>query len=211
MNLKEAFRFQNKLNELITKTEEILKNEGNTMKVTNTVMKNRVDREAENEVRREAYRFSLFDLEGKVTTLSDFLMYLFEEKRKLSLMIEKTKSSLDIDIDAETSLNAKRQEIMTVFSNMVSLRSSETVIPKGGIGYRFNAEGNQTPYKCDIKVVRTINFDRNRVKSYLKKLSRESDETSSKLDLALVSSSVDYTPPFDVNDSFVEIFEEFAD
>lgn len=211
MNLKEAFRFQNKLNELITKTEEILKNEGNTMKVTNTVMKNRVDREAENEVRREAYRFSLFDLEGKVTTLSDFLMYLFEEKRKLSLMIEKTKSSLDIDIDAETSLNAKRQEIMTVFSNMVSLRSSETVISKGGIGYRFNAEGNQTPYKCDIKVVRTINFDRNRVKSYLKKLSRESDETSSKLDLALVSSSVDYTPPFDVNDSFVEIFEEFAD
>lgn len=38
MNLKEAFRFQNKLNELITKSEEILRNEGNTMRVTNTVM-----------------------------------------------------------------------------------------------------------------------------------------------------------------------------
>ena len=159
---------------------------------------------------REAYRFSLFDHEGKVTILSDFLMYLFEEKRKLSFMIEKAKSDLDIDIDAETSLNTKRQEIMSVFSNMVALRSSETVISKGGIGDRFNAEGNQTPYKCDIKVVKTINFDRNRVKSYLKKLSRESDETSSKLDLALVSSSVDYTPPFDVNDSFVEIFEEYS-
>lgn len=210
MNLKEAFRFQNKLNELITKSAEILRNEGNTMRVTNTVMKNRVDKDAENEVTREAYRFSLFDLEGKVTILSDFLMYLFEEKRKLSFMIEKAKSDLDIDIDAETSLNTKRQEIMSVFSNMVALRSSETVISKGGIGYRFNAEGNQTPYKCDIKVVKTINFDRNRVKSYLKKLSRESDETSSKLDLALVSSSVDYTPSFDVNDSFVEIFEEYS-
>lgn len=84
MNLKEAFRFQNKLNELITKSEEILRNEGNTMRVTNTVMKNRVDKDAENEVTREAYRFSLFDHEGKVTILSDFLMYLFEEKRKLS-------------------------------------------------------------------------------------------------------------------------------
>ncbi len=209
MNLKEAFRFQNKLNELITKTEDILRVEGNIMTVTNTVMKSKVDKEAENEVTREAYRFSLFDLDGRVTKLADFLMYLFEEKRKLSFAIEKTKSALDIDIDAETALNAKRQEIMAVFSNMVSIRGSETVINKGGIGYRFNAEGNQTPYKCDIKIVKTINYDRNKVKSYLKKLGGENDETSSRIDLALVSSKVGYITPFDVNDGFVEIFEEF--
>lgn len=210
MNLKEAFRFQNKLNELITKSEDILRNEGNIMTVTNTVLKSKVDKEAENEVTREPYRFSLFDLEGKVTRLADFLMYLFEERRKLSFAIEKTKAALDIDIDAETALNVKRQEIMAVFSNMVSIRGSETVIPKGGIGYRFNAEGNQTPYKCDIKIVKTINYDRNKVKTYLKKLGRENDETSAKIDYALVSSSVEYISPFDVNDGFVEIFEEFA-
>lgn len=85
MNLKEAFRFQNKLNELITKSEEILRNEGNTMRVTNTVMKNRVDKDAENEVTREAYRFSLFDLEGKVTILSDFLM-TSSRRRESSLL-----------------------------------------------------------------------------------------------------------------------------
>ena len=85
MNLKEAFRFQNKLNELITKSAEILRNEGNTMRVTNTVMKNRVDKDAENEVTREAYRFSLFDLEGKVTILSDFLM-TSSRRRESSLL-----------------------------------------------------------------------------------------------------------------------------
>ena len=139
MNLKEAFRFQNKLNELITKSAEILRNEGNTMRVTNTVMKNRVDKDAENEVTREAYRFSLFDLEGKVTILSDFLMYLFEEKRKLSFMIEKAKSDLDIDIDAETSLNTKRQEIMSVFSNMVALPLQRDCYLEGG---------NRVPLQC---------------------------------------------------------------
>lgn len=210
MNLKEAFRFQNKLNELITKSEDILRNEGNIMTVTNTVLKSKVDKEAENEVTREPYRFSLFDLDGKVTRLADFLMYLFDERRKLTGAIEKTKAALDIDIDAETALNVKRQEIMAVFSNMVSIRGSEVVIPKGGIGYRFNAEGNQTPYKCDVKIVKTINYDRNKVKTYLKKLGRENDETSSKIDYALVSSSVEYISPFDVNDGFVEIFEEFA-
>lgn len=66
MNLKEAFRFQNKLNELITKSEDILRNEGNIVRVTNTVMKSKVDKEAENEVTMEPYRFSLFDLEGKM-------------------------------------------------------------------------------------------------------------------------------------------------
>lgn len=209
MNLKEAFRLQNKLNELITRSEDILKVEGNIMTVTNTVLKNRVDKDAENEVTREPYRFTLFDLDGNITKLADFLMYLFDERRKLSFAIEKTKAALDIDIDAETALNSKRQEIMAVFSTMVSIRSSEHVISKGGIGYRFNAEGNQTPYKCDVRIVKTINYDRNKIKSYLKKLGRESDETSAKIDYALVSSSVDYTFPFDVNDGFVEIFEEF--
>ncbi len=210
MNLKEAFRFQNKIQELIGKTEEILRNESNVMQVTNTVLKNKVDKEAENEVTKEVSRFNLFNLDGKVTSLVDFLMYLLEQRRDLSLAIQKAKASCPIDIDLETSLNAKRQEIAAVFSNMVSLRNSETILPKGGIGYRFNAEGNQTPYKCDIKIVKTINFDRNKVKSYLKKLNSDSDAVSSKLDICLVTSKVDYSAPFDVNDGFADIFDGFC-
>ena len=210
MNLKEAFRFQNKIQELISKSEEILRNESNVMLVTNTVLKSKVDREATDEVTKEQSKFTLFDLSMKVTTLADFLMYLLDQRRELSIAIQKAKADLPVDLDAETALNAKRQEIAAVFSNMVSLRNSESILSKGGIGYRFNAEGNQTPYKCDIKVVRTINFDRNKVKAYLKKLNADSDAISSKLDLCLVTSMVDYNAPFDVNDGFAEIFDGFC-
>ena len=210
MNLKEAFRFQNKLQELIGKTEEILKNESNVMLVTNTVLKSKVDKDATDEVTKDQSRFTLFDLSNKVTVLADFLMYLFEQRKELSLAIQKAKADLPIDIDAETSLNAKRQEISNVFSSMVSLRNSETILSKGGIGYRFNAEGNQTPYKCDIRIVRTINFDRNKVRSYLKKLNSDSGAVSSKLDICLVTSNVDYDAPFDVNDGFAEIFDGYC-
>ena len=210
MNLKEAFRFQNKLQELIGKTEEILKNESNVMLVTNTVLKSKVDKDATDEVTKDQSRFTLFDLSNKVTVLADFLMYLFEQRKELSLAIQKAKADLPIDIDAETSLNAKRQEISNVFSSMVSLRNSETILSKGGIGYRFNAEGNQTPYKCDIRIVRTINFDRNKVRSYLKKLNSDSDAVSSKLDICLVTSNVDYDVPFDVNNGFAEIFDGYC-
>lgn len=210
MNLKEAFRFQNKLQELISKTEDILKTESNVMLVTSTVLKSKVDSEATDEVTKEQSKFTLFDLSMKVTTLADFLMFLLNQRKELSVAIQKAKKDLPIDIDSETALNAKRQEIASVFSNMVSLRNSETTLSKGGIGYRFNADGNQTPYKCDVRVVRTINFDRNKIKSYLKKLNKDSDDISAKLDLSLVTSSVDYNVPFDVNDGFAEIFDGFC-
>lgn len=210
MNLKEAFRFQNKIQELINKSEEILRNESNVMLVTNTVLKSKVDREATDEVTKEQSKFTMFDLSMKVTSLADFLMYLLDQRRNLSVAIQKAKADLPIDLDAETALNAKRQEIAAVFSNMVSLRNSETTLVKGGIGYRFNTDGNQTPYKCDVRIVRTINFDRNKVKTYLKKLNADSDVISSKIDLCLVTSIVDYTAPFDVNDGFAEIFDGFC-
>ena len=41
-------------------------------------------------------------------------------------------------------------------------------------------------------------------------LSKKSDETSAALDAALVNTSVEYEPPFDVNETFAEAFEAYA-
>ena len=106
-------------------------------------------------------------------------------------------------------LNALRQSIARTFRQMNSLRSSEQIISGGGSGYRFNTDGNQVSYRCDVKRVVTINFDRNKVRKELEKLDKKSDETSAQLDLCLVTSKVDYDPPFDVNSSFAEAFEGF--
>lgn len=210
MNLKEAFRFQNKLQDLISKTEEILRNDSNVMLVVNTLLKSKVDKDEENESTRELPNFKLFDLENKVTKLVDFLVYLFEQRKELSLAIQKAKAALPVDLDAETALNAKRQEIAAIFSHMAALRNSETILPKNGTGYRFNTDGNQVPYKCDVRVVKTINFDRNKVKSYLKDFNHESDVISSKLDVCLVTADVAYENPFDVNDGFADVFDIFC-
>jgi hypothetical protein len=39
---------------------------------------------------------------------------------------------------------------------------------------------------------------------------RKADTTSAELDRCLVNAEVNYVAPFDVNDSFAEIFEAFA-
>lgn len=76
---------------------------------------------------------------------------------------------------------------------------------------KFNAEGNQVSYRCDLKKVTTINFDRKLVQSKLKELNRKSDETSTQIDVCLVTSEVDYEAPFDVNASFADAFEDFME
>ena len=76
-----------------------------------------------------------------------------------------------------------------------------------GVGYRFNNEGNQVSYRCDVKRVTTINFDRNKIRKMCAALSKKSDETSATLDAALVNTPVEYEAPFDVNETFAEAFE----
>ena len=113
--------------------------------------------------------------------------------------------------DSEVSLNAVRQSVARTFKRMNDLRSSEQTIAGGGTGYRFNAEGNQISYRCDVKRVTTINYDRKVIRAELAKLNRQADETSAKIDLCLVTSKVEYEPPFDVNASFAEAFEAYTE
>ena len=61
-----------------------------------------------------------------------------------------------------------------------------------------------------MKKVVTINFDRNKVRKLCGDLSRKADEVSGKLDAALVNTEVAYDAPFDINDTFSDIFEAYA-
>ena len=79
------------------------------------------------------------------------------------------------------------------------------------MGYKFNAEGNQVCYRCDLKQVTTINFDRNKVRAYAATLSQEADRVSAELDKRTVNTQVDYVPPFDVNDTFADVLQWHID
>ena len=210
MNLKEAFRFQNKLQSLTEEAECILDRDQNITKVQNTYLRKKVMPEAEDEI---TFDLPATEYSEKITEVAFFLMYLLEEREKLSAAIHQTKMGLDLPagLDGEVSLNRRRQEIANLFRHMTGLRSSETLISNGGTGYRFNNEGNQVSYRCDVKRVVTINFDRNKIRKMCSDLSKKSDEISASLDAALINAQVDYTVPFDVNDTFADAFESFAE
>ena len=129
-----------------------------------------------------------------------------ESMREMDKMRQETIATAQAVIDKQMRV---AQEIASLLRRMADLRASEVLVQNGGTGYRFNNEGNQVSYRCDVKRVTSINFDRNKIRKMCVDLSKKSDEVSASLDAALVNTQVEYTVPFDVNDSFAEIFEAF--
>lgn len=208
MNLKEAFRFQNKLQSLIDEVQRILEDESNITEVKTTYYRHRVNPDAEDETTLAPAESEFAE---RITELVCFADYLLTEKGKLFYAIRKAKNDLDIDLDSEVSLNTTRQSLARTLKRMNDLRSSEQNIANGGTGYRFNADGNQVSYRCDIKRVTTINFDRKVIRKRLSEFNQEADKISAKIDQGLINSTVKYAAPFDVNDSFAEAFDIFTE
>ena len=206
MNLKEAFRYQNKIQRLMDEAEILLRNERNVTKVTNTALRRKANPEAEDETTLEVP-----DIEyvNQITEMTTFLLFLLDQHERLSYAIRATKQRMDLDFDSEVSLNGKRQEIAGIFRRMSEIRCCENLLPNAGVGYKFNAEGNQISYRCDLKKVTTINFDRNKVRALASGLSKKADQVSAALDKQLVIAEVDYAPCFDVNDTFADVFRQY--
>ena len=208
MNLKDAFRIQNKLQSVMLQAIDILEDQRNVLKVKTTHLRSKVMDDAQDVVVEES---APSEYAGHANEIAGFLMAKLEEREKLSKAIRDAKGKLAFDMDSEVGLNRQRQALARAFRGMTTLRNSEKTIPGGGSGYRFNGEGNQVTYRCDARQVITIDFDRNKIRALAASLGKKSDACSMDMDKCLVNTEVDYMPPFDPNDSFDTILTDFID
>ena len=208
MNMKDAFRFQNRIKSLMCEATSILQDRRNIVKVKTTHLRSQVLADTQDAVVEEAAPSEYAGHANEVTAL---LMFLMDEREKLSQAIHAAKSNLELDMDSEVGLNRQRQELAEVFRRMAALRNSERTIAGGGSGFRFNGEGNQVSYRCDATQVTTIDLDRNKIRGMAAALSKKADEISVSLDRCLVNTEVTYEMPFDMNDSFEEILNDFIE
>ena len=204
MYLKEAFRYQNYLNELISATTSYLNGGQYTTKTVQEHLRKKANPDAENEtIDLSAERALAYTANQMV----DFLQHLIDEKQKLTKAISEAKKGCSIDIDAEVANNRIRQSVAATLSRMGNMKPSERMTR--AYAYKYNAEGNQVQYAYEVKEVTTIDFDRNKVKGISKKLIQCADEASTAIDKAMVELAVDYNPNYSVNDSFEDAIEQF--
>lgn len=201
-NLKEAFRYQNFLERMFTTATYSLESRENCLKVTEHHYKSKANPEASDVVKEvEEERFVDNDI------VFSFVEDLISERQAVSQAIGIAKAALNWDLDAAVAANKFRQ----AFSSALGLALSKTPSRKMTTGkdYKFNNDGDQTPYYYDLEIVTEDAYDRDRAKSLMKKYKKKADKVSAEIDEAMVNTQVFFDPKFDVNDTFDDIVEQY--
>lgn len=197
MNLKEAFRYQNFLNGLMTGAATVLNNRGVIMSVTKTHHRKAANPEAEDLVEDPQ------PADYAPGQVLDLMSALVAERMKLSAAITAAKADKDLDLDAAQETNRFRHQMASAMRSMLGVKPS--LGQQVETSYKLTADGNQVPYKYQVDVQAQDNFDRAAVKAQLKALLKTADEESARIDNFLVTTQVAYEPPFSINDDFDEV------
>lgn len=205
MNLKEAFRYQNFLDRIFGAACISIEKRDHCLTQTRNHLYNKVNPDMENvkeEVKTEEDFFANDDV-------IQAMLFLIEEKEKLSIAINKAKESIDMDIDAAVSVNKYRQLLNKSVACMMRLNPCTRI--ETGIAQKFNSTGDPVDYKYDVEVTSVEAYDRKAAKKIMKEVISEADKTSAAIDFVKVNTTVDYTPVFDVNDSFEDVMNTFLE
>lgn len=203
MNLKESFRYQNFINDLLTNAYTSIMNSSHCLEMKRTHRKSESNPEAQDVV--EVLEVSPFAPNDDVIK---FIVETINEKSKLTESINRAKANMDFDLDAAIEANKSRQSAIRAISNMIVQTASKKI--EKGMDYKFNAEGNQVPYYYSIETESSELYDREESKAIMKRLMSESNEVSNQIEAALINTEVDYETLYDITESFEDIIGEFS-
>ena len=204
MNLKEAFRYQNFLDGLMSNIRAAMNVPTNLLQEERNHLRSKAIHDGQDE-------HETVEIVDRISPdqCVELAMQIICEREKLTKAIDAAKSSLagDVgDVDAAIEANKYRQAIAQQIRTMLRYKSGKRM--ERGTGYTFNSEGNQVPYVYDVEVTISELFDRSKMKSTMQKLMDDADRTSTKIDEAIVNTQVNYKPLWDVNSAFEDIISK---
>ena len=203
MNLKESFRYQNYLDRLMTEASSSLIMRDHCIETVKKHLKSEANPDAadkEEIVAREEF--------FKNDHVMALMLWLVDERQKLTEAINCAKDTLDFDLDAAIESNKFRQTVSSAIKTM--LRHTPTTRTATERDYKFNVEGNQTPYVYNVEIKEADGYDRAAAKRLLRDIVITADKNSADVDAAMVNTRVEYEPRFDVNDSFEDVMASFV-
>lgn len=145
MNLKESFRYQNFLENMLAYAGNSLTDREHSLTITKNHLRKKANAEAEDMM--ETVDVGEF---FKNDDVLKFMTMLVEERSKLTNAIGKAKASIGFDLDAAIETNKFRQTVANRVKTMLRFTASKRT--ERGTDYKFNVEGNQTQYYYDIEV-----------------------------------------------------------
>lgn len=203
MNLKEAFRYQNYLDGLMANCYTQIGERANALVTDKKHNRKAVNPDAQDMSEPQDYT-GIFSPDDIMKLMQD----LIKARQELCEAITRAKAQIGFDVDAALETVKFRRTAANGVKALLRYKASKRT--DKGQDYKFNVEGNQVPYAYDIEVTTTENFDRETARKVYKTLLAEADEMSSKIDKAYVDATVDFKPPWDVNDAFEDVIPTYA-
>lgn len=200
MNLKESYRYANYLDKLLSTACRYLGNKDFITTTRQNHMRTKANSEAVDEI---VELQKSYEVDFTPMNVVDFAVKVLAEKEKLANAIAIAKANTEINIDNSIALNRIKQGFTSVLNNMANIKASET--QSLGKDYKFDSNGEQKPYIYNVISTTTIDFDRNDIKALIKKFSKECDKVSSKLDVIEINTEIEFSPSWDLNDTFEDL------
>lgn len=203
MNLKESFRYQKFLDTLMANASASIVAVDHCLKTVKVHKRNAVNPDADDMTEEvEVPAFIPND------TMILFMSYLVDEREKLSIAIGKAKASIGFDIDAAVETNKFRQSLHSSIRRMMRYAPGKS--KSQARGYKFDINGVQQAYIYDVETTTSENYTKDTAKALMRNMITTADDVSAKVDAALINTTVEYEPPYDVNESFEDVLETFV-
>lgn len=201
MNIKDAYHYQNYLQDLLTATRVYLATQSNVTCLKQEHLKSASNPEAKDEVIENANSRALPYTNNQII---DFMLSVMDERRRVTEAIATAKRYINPDPDTESAVNKCRREIMETLRHLYEIKPSER--KSVGHDFKLNANGEQVSYAYNIREVCTIDFDRNKVRRIINELAAKADSVSSSIDRSMLE-EIDFCPLFNVNETLEDAIE----
>lgn len=212
MNLVEACKLAKNIEALKYQIADVISSPDYAAKITERHLKSKADENlADETIEREVTKMYDITTEQAIQLL-DILM---QKKAELSSAIEAAKHDIRIDVngmklayDSAIEYNKSLRDLAIYRMNRLN-RLKEGVVKTTASAYRFNVEGNQTPYKYDVEIETTLLIDAKDTKNKEKNYRKLADEISTKLDEAKLNTKIDLDLGIEVNDTLEDVIDAF--
>lgn len=206
MVLKEAYRYLKFLNCLHAEILNKVRYDSDVTFVTiKSHLKNDVIPSIPNidEIENEDYEYKLdvlIRLDAAITAEHEFIC----------AGVKQAKASAIVDPDLATQTNIMRRESAEALKKILASRGDETSTK--GQSYVLDSNGIPNPYTYEMKIVTRLRFDPQEIRRNMKDILSIADNRSTTIEelLSTIELDSDVKPRFDVNDTFDDIYIDFA-
>lgn len=141
---------------------------------------------------------------------------LINEKTVLAGLIETTKNDLKVTVNGkEMSVDAATEYNKGIRDFAYSLntlgRNKNSVLKTNERDFRLDVEGKQTVYMYPCSTEYTLTFDKSKIESKKKELTKLADKNSIEIDKARITSVLIFNTNLDINDSLEEVINKLKE